>query len=129
MKINFLIGLCGASGAVSVILGALSAHALKESLPAASLSALETGVYYQFIHTLSLLAVALASLIKPELLKLFTPTVYCWLLGIVLFSGSLYALAFGAPSFFGPITPLGGLCFIAGWCWLTFAARSIKSAV
>lgn len=102
------------SGALAVCLGAFAAHGLKARLSTELLSAFRTGVDYQFYHTFALLAVAL--LIKhigPS--ALLTAAGWLFLLGILLFSGSLYAMALGGPKWLGPITPLGGLCFIAGW--------------
>lgn len=102
-------GLLGASG---VALGAFGAHGLKARL-GASLSVWETAVQYHLIHALFCLALALAlRLGAPPGLRL--PG---WLAvaGVILFSGSLYALALGGPRWLGPITPLGGLAFIAAW--------------
>ena len=100
-------GLLGASG---VALGAFGAHGLKARL-GASLSVWETAVQYHLIHALFCLALALR-LGAPPGLRLSG-----WLAvaGVILFSGSLYALALGGPRWLGPITPLGGLAFIVAW--------------
>ena len=107
-------------GALSVVLGAFAAHSLKEIFPPESLAIFETGVQYQFYHVF---AIFLAAILGGQLpgSRLFLRAGYCFILGIILFSGSLYALAalkangvagLGA---IGILTPLGGLFFIAGW--------------
>ena len=98
--------LCG----TGVALGALAAHALKSSLSAYSMAAFETGVRYQLVHGLALLACsALESRRRTGLAAL------AFLLGTLLFSGSLYVLALSGPKEFGPVTPVGGVLLIAGW--------------
>lgn len=108
------------SGGLAVCLGAFAAHGLKSRLSVELLSAFKTGVDYQFYHTLALIAVALLL----QQITASTPLlVSAWLLvaGMVLFSGSLYLMALGGPKWLGPITPLGGLCFIAAWGCLAWA--------
>jgi uncharacterized membrane protein YgdD (TMEM256/DUF423 family) len=113
-------------GALGVMLGAFGAHALKVRLEPAALATFETGVRYQLIHALALLALALlmAQRASPPLASAAT----CFLLGILFFSGSLYALATrlvvpeGGLRWFGLVTPLGGLLLIAGWVLLAVAA-------
>jgi uncharacterized membrane protein YgdD (TMEM256/DUF423 family) len=99
-----------AAGASAVVLGALGAHALHGKLTPQMLDVWHTAVQFQFWHALALLACALLRRTHATHLAavLFT-------LGIVLFCGSLYALALGVPSAVGVITPLGGLAFIIGW--------------
>lgn len=99
-------------GAIGVTLGALGAHALAEVLTEANLASFKTGVSYHMIHTLAMLAVLQRQGYKLSLIL--------WLVGIVLFSGSIYLLAtdelMGLQlSFLGPVTPIGGLALIAGW--------------
>jgi uncharacterized membrane protein YgdD (TMEM256/DUF423 family) len=109
-------------GGVSVALGAFAAHGLKARLDPAALSTFQTGVTYQFFHSLALCLVALwiRQLSKePALSDAAVITGIAFILGILLFSGSLYTLSLGGPRAFGPVTPLGGLAFIVGW--LTFA--------
>jgi len=114
------------SGMTAVIFGAFGAHALKQRLPANLLHSYETAVQYQFWHALALLAVALLLLQWPAS-RLLQATGWLFTLGIILFSGSLYILSLtevrqiGAISI-GPITPMGGLCFIVGWFLLMLAA-------
>jgi len=109
-------------GALSVILGAFGAHALKQLISDKSLAIFETGVRYQFYH-------AIALLITGILYKEFTNTYLSWAgrlfcLGILFFSGSLYLLSFielteqSGLKWIGAITPIGGVCFIAGWLLL-----------
>lgn len=107
------------SGGLAVILGAFGAHALKNQLTASLLSAFETAVQYQFIHTLALLALGVLLLRLEQIPRAFSVAGFGWMLGMVLFCGSLYAIALGGPRWLGPITPLGGLFFIAAW--LSFA--------
>lgn len=116
---KFFLLASGLSGCLAVILGAFGAHGLKHSLTATLLSAFETGVQYQFIHTLSLLALGVLLSRMPHTPAALTYAGLLWLAGMVLFSGSLYALALGGPKWLGPITPLGGLMLILGWLSLT----------
>ena len=112
------------SGVTGVALGALGAHRLEPQLTAAHLfSAWQTAVHYQLVHTVALLALTAwmgdkATFVRP----LLRWTGYSWMAGIVLFSGSLYALALGGPKWLGPVTPIGGLALIAGWSFLSIDA-------
>lgn len=102
------------SGASAVVLGAFGAHALKGQLSELSLSAFETGVQYQMMHSLGVLMVGTLMLVlgtKPAWLV----TAWSFSLGIVLFSGSLYGLSVLGWRWLGPVTPLGGVLFIVGW--------------
>lgn len=107
-------------GGTGVILGAFASHGLKSKLSESLLSAFETGVTYQFYHALALFALALW--LKQSQSAWFVASGYLWLAGVVLFSGSLYALALTGVKWFGPITPIGGLLFIAGWVSLLVGA-------
>jgi len=109
-------------GALSVVLGAFGAHALKTMINEKSLAIFETGVRYQYYHVIALG-------ITGILYKDFTNNFLQWAgrlfcMGILLFSGSLYFLAFTEMSelsslkWVGAITPIGGACFIAGWLLL-----------
>lgn len=107
-------------GFTGVALGAFAAHGLRERISAEHLAVFQTGVHYQMIHALALLAVALLALHwQGRLLELagglFT-------LGILLFSGSLYLLVLVGIGRLGIITPIGGLAFLAGWLCLALAA-------
>jgi len=107
------------AGLLGVILGAFGAHGLQAILvERGSVEVWRTAVDYQFYHALGLGLVALWVLQGVGNLRLWRATALCWLLGILLFSGSLYGLALGGPRWLGPVTPLGGLFFIAGWACL-----------
>jgi uncharacterized membrane protein YgdD (TMEM256/DUF423 family) len=108
--------------ALAVVFGAFGAHALK-SLPPDRLQVYETAVRYHFFNALGLLGIGLAlRSVDAPLLHWAAGLV---LVGIVLFSGSLYALTFNAPRLLGVVTPIGGLALIAGW--LVFAAAFLRS--
>ncbi|MEP7169796.1 MAG: DUF423 domain-containing protein [Bacteroidota bacterium] len=109
------------SGFLCVMLGAFGAHQLKALLPADQLSVFETAVRYQFYHTFALLAVAI--LISNGQNILLKRAAYSFIIGIILFSGSLYLLSIrsllGAEmKWLGPVTPIGGLFFMIGWLLL-----------
>ena len=108
-------------GASAVALGAFGAHALKARLEPASLTTWSTAVEYHLVHALALLALALFGSATGRAIGL---PAFALTVGIVLFSGSLYLLALGGPRWLGPITPLGGLCFIGGWLALLTLART-----
>lgn len=99
-----------AAGASAVILGALGAHALRAQLSPPLLDVWRTAVQFQFWHALALAACAL---LRPAHSVRLAALAFAS--GIVLFCGSLYALALGAPHQVGVLTPLGGLAFIVGW--------------
>lgn len=107
-------------GGFSVLLGAFGAHSLKAVLNEKSLATFTTATQYMMYHSLVLLAVGVLSLQEEHREKVKTPGNF-FLGGILLFSGSLYVLAFGGPKIFGPITPLGGLSFMIGWFTLATA--------
>jgi uncharacterized membrane protein YgdD (TMEM256/DUF423 family) len=109
------IGAC--IGAVSVILGAFGAHALKAVLSPEHLITFETGVRYQFYHAFALLATGILYKEFPN--KFLQWAGNFFITGIILFSGSLYLLTtMPEMKWAGPVTPLGGLCFITGWILL-----------
>lgn len=114
------------SGFFAVIIGAFAAHGLKQMLSLEALEVIKTGVQYQMYHALALLLVALWLSHKP-LIQGLKAGGLAFILGSFLFSGSLYALALGAPRWLGPLTPLGGLCFLIGWLSLLNAAWRTKS--
>ncbi|HEX7027542.1 MAG TPA: DUF423 domain-containing protein [Gammaproteobacteria bacterium] len=105
---------------LAVILGAFGAHALKAKLNPELLAVYQTASQYHFYHSLGLLAVGVLMLQIPSspLLKYSGGAM---LAGIVLFSGSLYLLSVTGLRILGAITPVGGLCFIAGWLLLAVA--------
>ena len=109
---------------LAVILGAFGAHGLKERVTSEQLAWWHTGVNYHFWHALGLFGIGLLLLNQPALNAARSAG---WLLqiGIVIFSGSLYAMTLGAPRWFGAITPIGGLAFIAGWAVLAWATLKL----
>lgn len=108
------------SGFTGVALGAFAAHGLKSKLSADYLAVFQTGTHYQMIHALALFGVALLALNMPS--RLVTLAGVFFTLGIILFSGSLYALTLSGIGKLGIITPFGGLAFLAGWLCLGLAA-------
>jgi uncharacterized membrane protein YgdD (TMEM256/DUF423 family) len=107
-------------GFTGVALGAFAAHGLKNSLSAEYLAIFHTGVMYQLVHTLALLAVALLAVQIPG--RLMTWAGISFVVGMVLFSGSLYLLTMTGVTRLGIITPFGGLAFLVGWLLLGLAA-------
>lgn len=105
---------------LSVAAGAFGAHALKARLPPDLLVIFETGARYHMYHALGLLAVGLLALLRPS--SLLNGAGWAMLVGIILFSGSLYALALSGIRVLGAVTPLGGLGFLAGWALFAIAA-------
>lgn len=104
--------------ALAVALGAFGAHGLKGRLDEYSMSVYEKAVFYHFIHAIGILIVT--TMVRSLELPTVTQNRICWLLflGILFFSGSLYALAVSGVRILGAITPAGGLAFIAAWLWL-----------
>ena len=120
---RLFVTLGAASGFVAVAAGAFGAHALRARLAPDLLAVFETGARYQMYHALGLLAVAWIASRSPSPLAAWAG--WLFVLGTLLFSGSLYALALSGIRIFGAITPLGGLAFMAGWLCLALAARSM----
>lgn len=107
-----------------VALGAMGAHALEATLTERGMArAWDSAARYQLIHALALLAVGvwMRTASGAASARLVWAS-RCWTAGILLFSGSLYGLALGGPRWLGPVTPLGGVAFMAGWAWLIAAA-------
>ncbi len=107
----------GLLGFTGVALGAFGAHGLRDLLePAGRMDIWKTAVLYQLIHAVAMLA--LAGWSDPAARKIG----WCWIAGVLLFSGSLYGLALGGPKILGPVTPLGGVALLAGWAWVAVSA-------
>jgi uncharacterized membrane protein YgdD (TMEM256/DUF423 family) len=100
-------------GASAVVLGAFGAHALRGTLDEHALATWHTAVEYQFWHALALLAAA--ALAQTHVTRALRVAAIAYVVGVVLFCGSLYAVALGAPRILGAVTPLGGVAFILGW--------------
>ncbi|WP_122460831.1 DUF423 domain-containing protein [Pseudomonas viridiflava] len=113
-------------GFTGVALGAFAAHGLKGCLTAEYLTIFQTGVLYQLVHALALLGVAVLAAQLPG--RLVTWAGISFAIGILLFSGSLYALTLTGISKLGIITPFGGLAFLFGWATLGLAAWRLGSA-
>ena len=100
------------NAAAAVAAGAFAAHALRERLDARALEVFETGARYHMFHALAMIACGLAAARTPG---------WIFQAGIVLFTGSLYALALSGVKGLGAVTPLGGVLFLVGWVWLAVA--------
>ena len=133
MKTKKYLTIASTSMLIAIILGAMGAHYLKETLelPTEKLESWKTAVFYQIIHSLSILIIAvLATTIKIDKIGI---VVNLFLIGMLCFSGSIYFLSLNyiwkieALKFLGPITPIGGMLFIAGWIVLIFKLKGIKS--
>lgn len=106
---------------LGVALGAFGAHALKERISAASLTIWQTGVQYHLVHSVALIVVGLV--LAHSSSKLVERAGWLFVAGIAIFGGSLYALAITDIKVLGAITPLGGVCFLAGWACLALGAK------
>ena len=109
------------SGAIGVGAGAFGAHALRTRLEPRMLEVFETGARYQLIHAVAMIAAAWVVTRFPG--SWATASGWLFLVGTVCFSGSLYAMALTDVRALGAITPIGGVCFIAGWVCLALAAN------
>ncbi|HJX60134.1 MAG TPA: DUF423 domain-containing protein [Thermodesulfobacteriota bacterium] len=111
-------------GFLSVALGAFGAHSLKNILDEYGKSVYEKAVLYQMFHSMALFAVG----VLQHLFKgiSFSPAGFGFLIGILLFSGSLYVLAITGIKWLGAITPIGGIAFLFGWAWLIFGISRIR---
>lgn len=108
------------SGFTAVAIGAFGSHGLKEILSPQMLEVYKTGVLYQLIHSVVLLALSLNKIIKTKLPSIF------FLVGIILFSFSLYIYSTSGIKFFAMITPVGGFCFLIGWLLIIYEATKIN---
>ncbi len=113
-KFIFLGGLCALLG---VAFGAFGAHALKTSLSTEALAIYRTAVDYQMWHALGLLCIGILNQQSPEI-KVLRWSGWLMFSGIILFSGSLYVLAYTNTTWVGMITPIGGVCFLLAWLFL-----------
>lgn len=111
--------------ALAVMLGAFGAHALKNRLPAELLAVYHTGVEYHFYHAIGLLLIGVIAGFYPQASGVQWAGVLL-LAGIVVFSGSLYALSLSGVRVLGAITPLGGVAFIAGWVTLAVSVWRVS---
>ena len=117
---SLIVIAAGISGGLGVALGAFGAHGLRGKVEERLLETFQTAVQYQMIHALALLIVATMMLQSGRNLTLDIAA-GAFVVGILLFSGSLYGLVLTDMRWLGPVTPLGGLCFIVGWAALVAA--------
>jgi uncharacterized membrane protein YgdD (TMEM256/DUF423 family) len=112
-------------GGLSVAFGAFGAHMLRSRLDAGALDVFQTGVQYQGYHALALLLVGTWQYLRPNTRLKWAGTLFTT--GILIFSGSLYALSLTGVKWFGAITPIGGICFLSGWVILTWEAARLPA--
>lgn len=119
-RLFFALG--AVSGFLSVALGAFGAHALRQRLQLSPdmLRIWETGVHYQMMHALALLAIGFAATRYPN--GPWPAAGWCFVAGTVVFSGSLYVLSLSGIRWLGAITPIGGVLFLVGWILLVVTA-------
>ncbi|ABO24628.1 DUF423 domain-containing protein [Shewanella loihica] len=118
MRKGFLL-LAALSGFLAVALGAFGAHGLKQVTTPEMIDIFNLGVEYQFYHTFALIAVAFSGHWFKS--RLIDWAGYLFLLGIVMFSGSLYLYVLVGSKWTGPVTPMGGVCFLLGWLFIAVA--------
>ena len=133
---NAAMVFAGISGCIAVILGALGAHALNGKVDAGLLSpksmhAYETAVHYQMMHTLAIMGMVA---LRDKYPLYFKTIIGLFIAGIILFSGSIYGLVMGDLTginmrWMGSVTPLGGLCLIAGWLTVFISAIKNKNTI
>ncbi len=109
-------------GALAVVLGAFGAHALRSRLDPRDMEIFETAVRYQMYHAFALFA---AAWLLSRNLPSAAFAAWGFIIGVVIFSGSLYLLVATGHRWLGAVTPIGGVAMIAGWCFLAFAASKL----
>lgn len=122
---RIFISLAAILGGLSVAAGAFATHALKTRLSDRAIEIFETAARYQMYHAIALLIVALL-LSRSESQLALLATGWAFIVGITIFSGSLYAVSLTDIKILGAITPLGGAAFIVGWLCLAYAGLSFK---
>jgi len=126
MNAKQILQLAGISGVLAVGLGAFGAHSLEALLiQNGRLDTFQTAVNYHFYHTLALLGIGILAKVKPDW-KGISFAAWSMVLGILIFSGSLYVLSLTGITWLGAITPLGGLSFILGWSSLVYLSFKNK---
>lgn len=126
MTARLCLAIASILGGLSVAAGAFGAHALKAQLTEKALSTFELGTRYQMYHSLVLLVVGLLWLQRPDN-AWFNYASWAFIIGITLFSGSLYGLGLSGIKILGIITPIGGIALITGWALLAIAAVSLTN--
>ena len=119
------LSVAGVLGTLSVVAGAFGAHGLRDAVTPEKLASWQTGAHYALVHSAVLVALALWASATG---RAITVPAALFAAGIVLFSGSIFALVLWEPRALGPVTPLGGLCLIGGWASLLWLARGAASA-
>jgi uncharacterized membrane protein YgdD (TMEM256/DUF423 family) len=122
--LRFALIFGASAGLLAVALGAFAAHGLEKRLDVKALAWIETGVRYQMWHALALLGVAALMAARPG--PGLAVAAIAWPLGMVLFSGALYALAFTGARAFAHIAPLGGTAFLVGWAAMIWYGAAVK---
>lgn len=110
--------------AIAVVLGAFLAHGLKDQLSPYSIEVFQKANFYHFVHALGILLVVILARVGAIGEHMVNKLAMLFFAGIILFSGSLYALAITDIKIFGAITPLGGTSFIIAWSWLARTSAS-----
>ncbi|MDE5116669.1 MAG: DUF423 domain-containing protein [Trichodesmium sp. St2_bin2_1] len=113
-------------GGLSVVAGSFASHALKENLSQYSPDIFQTGARLEMYHSLALLMVAFLLIIEEPPQSLMVVAGYAFITGIVIFSGSLYALSITGIKWLGAITPIGGVVLIVGWSCMAIAGWNLK---
>ncbi|WP_109078500.1 DUF423 domain-containing protein [Aggregatibacter kilianii] len=128
MKNKWLL-IAALSGFLCVTVGAFAAHGLSQILEPKALAWIDTGVKYQMFHTLAIMGIGIVQVCRESLRadKITNLAAGAWTFGILLFSGSLYALALGAGKFMVWLTPIGGTLFLIGWLCLAYGSFKSKS--
>ncbi|MEB3212771.1 MAG: DUF423 domain-containing protein [Leptolyngbyaceae bacterium] len=126
MMVRLFLVLGAIAGGLAVALGAFASHALKSRLLERSLAIFETGVRYQMYHALALLLVGMMLSLQAKPSLWLNLSGIGFLSGMLIFSGSLYALALFGIKWMGAITPIGGVAFLFGWGCLAIAAFNIQ---
>jgi uncharacterized membrane protein YgdD (TMEM256/DUF423 family) len=119
--VNPWVLLASIAGATGVVLGAFGAHALETRLSPSQLASWQTAVQYHLLHAVVLLVLALFAVWSGRSVRV---PASLFSLGVVFFSGSIYCMVLGGPRWLGPITPIGGMCLIAGWISLAWLSRT-----
>lgn len=114
----------GLLGATGVAAGAAAAHGLKGKLDVEAMEWWLTAARYQMFHAVGMLVLAT---VWPAS-RWWRIAGVCWVLGVIIFSGTLYALALGAPSLLGAVTPVGGGLLILGWLFIAWGGWRLRSA-
>lgn len=125
--VQILMGIAAVFGGLAVAGGAFTSHALKDKLSDRALEIFETGTRYQMYHALALLLVVVLLTQSQAAQTWLNSAGIAFIIGTVIFSGSLYALSLSGIKWLGAITPIGGAAYLIGWGCLAIAAFSFKS--